>query len=155
MNAQTKNQATPLISLCIFMPSALIVIALVLINAFRPDLIDSSLSMVFNSVFWVALILASLSLVSIGWHFLRQMAADGFSFIERLSLGILIPSALIVIGMAILAAINPGGIMAGTAINQLFWGMLSIMTISLMFFIFARISKSSRRRKKKAKMYYY
>lgn len=155
MSTPSEGQATPKILLGTFMPSSLIVIALVLLNAIRPEIINGAFSMLLNVTFWVALALAILSLVGLIFHFLRQMAENGFSFIERLSLCILVPSILIVVGMIILASINPDGIFRGTEINQLFWGMFALMMMSLTTFTVMRFTKRSARRKRKGKMYYY
>lgn len=155
MSTQNESQDSPKILLSTFMPSAIVVILLVLLNVLRPALVNGSWSTIFSVTFWIALILALVSLIGLAWYFLRQMASKGFSFMERLSLGILIPSAIIVFGMVLLDITDPGGIMAGAAVDQLFWGMFSIMSVSLMLFAFLQLTKNGRRRKKKGKMYYY
>lgn len=155
MSTEYESQNSPRLLLSTFMPSAVVVIVLVSLNLIQPNLINGPYGTIFSVVFWIALTLALVSLIGLAWFFIRMTASKGFSFMERLSLGILVPAAIIVVGMAILAVIDPGGIMAGAAVNQLFWGMFSIMSISLLLFCLSQITKGSRRRKKKGKLYYY
>jgi|GEM_PF-2471149 len=155
MSTQKESQDSPKILLGTFMPSAMIVILLVLLNIIRPALITGSFSTIFSIIFWIALILASVSLIGLAWYFLRHMASKGFSFTERLSLGLLIPSLLIVVVMIVLRMIDPAGIIAGAAVNQLFWGMFIIMSLSFILFGFLQLMKKGSKRKKKGKMYYY
>lgn len=156
MSATNQKPAAPRALLGLFMPAALTVIALVLVNLFQPAILNGFVGTIINILFWIAAILSVISLLGLVWHFLRQMAAEGLTFRERLSLGILIPSVVIVGVMIILSAFNPGDLLTqgGASVNQLFWGMVMLMLFSLVWFIMLRFG-SGRRRKKKSRMYYY
>lgn len=156
MTVTNQKTATPKALLSLFMPAALTVIALVLLNLFQPAILNGLVGTIINILFWIATILALISLIGLIWHFLRQMAASGLSFRERLALGILIPSFVFVCLMGLLSVVNPASLLPedNPAVNQLFWGMVTLMLLSLIWFTLLRLG-SNQRRKKKSRMYYY
>lgn len=153
----TAPTAPPKILLTLFMSTALVVVVLVILNLIQPSFVVGPLGSLLNIIFWVTLILTGISSLGLLWCFLRRIAQKELSVLERLILIIMISSSTIVIIMALLAMINPANLLANknTAIDQLFWSMVSIMLLSLILFITVRISTRSQRRKKKNKMYYY
>jgi len=152
--AQTN---TPKSLLTIFMSTALIVVILVILNLIQPAIIEGPIGSVINVIFWVTLILTCISLLGLIWYFLWRVAQKGLSVLERLMLGIMIPSSIIVILMVLFALVYPANFLAekNVAVNQLFWSMVSIMLLSLILFLTVQVSTRAQKRKKKSKMYYY